>query len=110
MEGKDWLDDLRKIDDSIDTNTKLFAPESFEYLLLNSDLFRDKEIGAILENTPDYADSREYMSWEQFYTKLIMDLTEGTKMQYTKSKLNDYYLLERNMEIVKRELPKQVKI
>lgn len=94
----------------IDTNTKLFAPESFEYLLLNSNLFPDKEIGVILENTQDYADSHEYMSWEQFYTKLIMDLTEGTKMQYTKSKLDDYYLSERNMEIVKRELPKQVKI
>ena len=94
----------------IDTNTKLFAPESFEYLLLNSNLFPDKEIGVILENTQDNADSREYMSWEQLYTKLIMDLTEGTKMQYTKSKLNDYYLLEQNMEIVKRELPKQVKI
>ena len=94
----------------IDANTKLFAPESFEYLLLNSDLFPGKEIGEILENTQDYADSREYMSWEQFYTKLIVDLTEGTKMQYTKSKLNDYYLSERNMEIVKRELPKQVNV
>lgn len=94
----------------IDANTKLFAPESFEYLLLKSDLFPGKEIGEKLENTQDHADSREYMSWEQFYTKLIVDLTEGTKMQYTKSKLNDYYLSERNMEIVKRELPKQVNI
>ena len=40
-------------------NVHLYLPESFEWLILNSDLLQDKEVRKILENPEDYIDSTE---------------------------------------------------
>ena len=49
-------------------NVHLYLPESFEWLILNSDLLQDKEVRKILENPEDYIDSTEFFSWEQYFT------------------------------------------
>ena len=43
------------------------------------------------------------MSWEQYFTDLLIETTkESDYMQYTKSHLSDYYLQEKNIaEITK---------
>ena len=43
-------------------NVHLYLPESFEWLILNSDLLQDKEVRKILENPEDYIDSTEFFS------------------------------------------------
>ncbi len=51
----------------------IFAPESFEYLVLNTDLFRvycEEE----LVHTENYADFDKYLTWEQYYTDLLSEL------------------------------------
>lgn len=50
----------------------MFFPESFEYLVL---LALVGEIEQLMR-TYDYADSKEYKSWEDYYTKLLRLVTE----------------------------------
>lgn len=57
-------------------NIHLYFPESFEWLILSSGLIQGKDIQSILKNPENYLDSREYFSWERFFTSV---LTERTK-------------------------------
>ena len=71
-----------------------FMPESFEEVLLRTYLLEIRNLKDILDNTVDYVDSRKYFSWERFFTDFLVSNTKGSKMQYNKSKLNDYYKSE----------------
>lgn len=90
---------------NVNEKVELYAPESFEYLLLQSDIFTSKLIREKLEKTYDYAASETYFSWEQFYTALLTEETSGTEMQYKKEKLNPYYLSDINIRRIKERLP-----
>lgn len=86
----------------------LYAPESFEYLILNSGIVpADK---AVLENTFDHADSKLYSSWERFYTGYLTSITQNTPLRYTKHKLNQAYLSDGNIFKIKETLPKMIKL
>ena len=89
-------------------DAEIYAPESFEYLLLTSGLFTGGELKDKCSNTADYADSVQYLSWEQFYSALLTEITMGTEMQYSKKKLNLYYLSERNMRMVLQTIPEEL--
>lgn len=71
----------------------LYLPESFEWLILRSKLFYNK-IKDQITNTSDYVESSKFMSWEQYFTSLLVELTKDTKQSYNKSNLNPYYLSE----------------
>lgn len=73
-------------------NINLFLPESFEYMILNSEIFDDTDVPVILETPWNYIDSIEYISWERYFTRKLSDLTRNTYLQYSKKKLNDNYL------------------
>lgn len=77
-------------------NIKLYLPESFEWIILRSGIITEKEISKILESPEDYIDSREFFSWERYFTRLLVQKTEGTPFKYQKSKLNPVYLHEKN--------------
>ena len=83
-------------------NIYLFLPESFEWLILNSGVVNSKNIKKILDAPENYVDSVEYFSWEQFFTKLLVDETRDTYLHYNKSKLNQNYLHPANIEKVKK--------
>ena len=85
-------------------NVKLFAPESFEYLILSSDIFNSRDISDKCSHTEDYADSGKYVSWERFYTALLTEITNGTNMKYSKEKLNVFYLSERNKGLILKSM------
>ena len=76
--------------------------------MLLSDIFKSKILEYELEETYNYADSEKYFSWEQYYTALITQMTEGTELQYNKSKLNPYYLSERNLQKIGEQLPDSI--
>ena len=63
-----------------------------------------------LEHTSDYADTTRYMSWEQFYTALLIGLTDRTQMKYDKRKLNMYYLTEKNKGMILSLLTEVIKV
>lgn len=65
-------------------NIKLYLPESFEWIILSSELLEDKEIKDIMDKPENYIESQEYFSWERFFTKLLVDKTAGTYLKYQK--------------------------
>lgn len=81
----------------------IFLPESFEWLILMSGLIKVEF--AVLDHTEDYADSRRFMSWEQFYTDLLRTLTRDIDyMRYRKESLPDYYLHEGSVAKIKEQI------
>lgn len=50
----------------------------------------------ILEHPQDFIESREYFSWERFFSDLLVQYTRGTYLHYSKRKLNEVYLHEKN--------------
>ena len=47
-------------------------PESFEWLVLSSGLIEGKDIENMLEEPEKYIDSKEYFSWERYFTKVLV--------------------------------------
>lgn len=71
------------------------APESFEFLLLSLTAVK-KYLADELVRTYDYCDSREYISYERYYTALLENITaEHLGFVYTKSKLPAYFANEK---------------
>lgn len=75
-------------------NIHLYLPESFEWLLLNSEIISDGELKNILQNPSDFIESAEYFSWERFFTATLIEKTKGTYLQYNKSRLNGNFLID----------------
>jgi hypothetical protein len=72
-------------------NVFVYAPESFELLLLRTKMLRSiKEVDDVLNNIYHYIDT-SYNSWEQFFTALIVKVTRGEPFRYTKNRLNNCY-------------------
>ena len=86
-------------------NVQLYLPESFEWLILNSSIFNDNKIKQILEDTSNFVDSREFFSWERFFTQILVDNTKDTYMAYSKQKLNEVYLHEKNKRAIIEVMP-----
>lgn len=76
---------------------KLYLPESFEWLILKSGVVEDGNVSAMLEHPEDYIESKEYFSWERYFTVLLMQNTQDSYLKYAKRKLNPAYLQERVM-------------
>ena len=73
-------------------NALFFLPESFEWLILKSGLIDGNRIQDILRHPEDFIKSEKYMSWERFFTALLVDETKGSYLAYRKSKLNPSYI------------------
>lgn len=86
-------------------NIILFLPESFEWLILSSSLISDRETKQILHSPSDFIESREYFSWERFFTALLIDKTRNSYLYYNKKELNPVYLQDHEKTEIKRLLP-----
>lgn len=91
-----------------DCRFSIWLPESFEFLLLKSGLIEADGLADILQNTWDYVESRDYESWEQFFTHLLVSLTQNTRYPYTKQHLHAYYLQGRNRKKIEEQLPDEL--
>ena len=74
---------------------KCYLPESFEWLVLKSGMIDGKIVQDILNHPEDFIESRKYFSWERFFTALLVEHTQDSYLKYSKSKLNEAYLLEK---------------
>lgn len=82
----------------LSSNIQIYAFESFEYLILCSGMF-EKYVHDELEHTYDYCDSREFITWERFYTDLLIKkCSELYGISYTKSKLPFNFQSEKFLE------------
>ena len=71
---------------------QLYLPESFEWLILSSGLIKDDELPKLLENPSEFIESRDYFSWEQFFTAMLTRMTRNTPFAYQKKRLLKAYL------------------
>jgi hypothetical protein len=86
----------------------VFLPESFEWLILKSDIIKDKEVETILEEPTDFIESQDYMSWERYFSALLIEKTKDSYLHYTKSSLNDVYKAENNQCRILKVIPGQI--
>jgi len=78
----------------LDTNNSyyLFAPESFEQLILLSDMFKSSGIIDRVMNPSQYIQDNQ-LSWEEYFTHLLSELVVNTPAVYSKRKsLNRCYV------------------
>lgn len=73
-------------------NIYLYLPESFEWLILQTNPLKNPDIPRILESPAAYIESKDYFSWERYFTKLLTVRTQGTFLQYSKTRINPAYL------------------
>lgn len=86
----------------------LYLPESFEWLILKSGVVKDKDINKILENPGEYIESEKYMSWEQFFTGLLMEKTRDSYLKYEKKELNVAYKNDKIVGKIMEAVPKEL--
>ncbi len=79
---------------------RICLPESFEWLLMKSGVLHDAHIEEVLEDPARFIESREYSSWEQFFTALLRQRTQGTPFEYDKQRLSDAWTVEHNADKV----------
>ena len=75
-------------------------PESFEWLLLRSGIIQENGLEEILRNPVSFIDSREYISWERFFSHYLTAISAGKVYEYTKKKINPYFTAPVNAEKV----------
>ena len=73
-------------------NLVLYLPESFEWLILKSGVLKNNQIDQMLDEPAEYIESREYFSWERFFTSVLIENTRDSYLAYAKKKLNEAYL------------------
>ncbi len=83
---------------------QLCLPESFEWLILKSGIVKIPQLGDILENTSNYVECTEFISWERFFADLLIQQTKDTPFQYQKGTLNPVYAQTNNREKIASEI------
>lgn len=85
------------------TKINLYAPESFEFLILSSEIFKSQGLSSLLEKTYMYADAKKFMSWEQYYFDLLVRASKKFNYSdaiYSKTKLSSFYLSDANKRYI----------
>lgn len=78
-------------------------------MLLRSGLIPNNDIPKILEDPSSYIESRDYLSWERFFTDVLIKYSADTRYAYKKAKLNEQYLKPQAMDTVGSVLPECLK-
>jgi hypothetical protein len=105
VDGAAYGSEMRDTYEYLQTNQQgvLYAPESFEWLLLATNSIPEVEVTEILASAENYIDSKEYVSWERFFTQLLTDRTSADEIwRYSKKKLGRAYLSARVLQAAKR--------
>ena len=67
-----------------------------------------KNLPKSLNNIPEYVESEKYESWERFFTELLVSLTANGVEEYSKTKLNSFYLQDGIVEKIIEQLPEEI--
>ena len=76
----------------------LYLPESFEWLLLKSGVTEDRDIAEMLQHPEDYIESKDFFSWERYFTVQMIQSTQNSYLKYSKKPLNPVYLQEKILD------------
>ncbi len=83
----------------------LFLPESFEWMILKSGLIDGRAVQDILEDPAPHIDSKDYFSWERYFTDLLTMQSQDTYLAYKKSSLNPNYCHEHEKKAILQAMP-----
>ena len=83
----------------------VYLPESFEWIVLKSDVLKDGKVRDILTDPAEHIASEAYFSWERFFTALLIEQSRETYLQYSKSKLNPNYLQDAVVKEIAKAIP-----
>ena len=86
-------------------NIIVYLPESFEWIILKSDVLKDSKARDILNAPAEHIASEEYFSWERFFTALLIEQSRNTYLQYGKSRLNPNYLQDAVVKEIAKVIP-----
>ena len=89
-------------------NLIFFLPESFEWLILSSDVLKDADTGRMLIHPEQHIEGRDYFSWERFFTAVLTERSRGTFLEYSKRRLNPNYLRDNITNRIVQQLPEQL--
>ena len=90
----------------IHKNIRLYVPESFEWLILSAGFAQLSDVKTVLDDPSSYIESRDYFSWERFFTRLLTDRTHGTWLEYSKGQINPSYLRGTIRDAILEEMQK----
>lgn len=88
-------------------NAALYLPESFEWLILSAGVLKSSSVDKIIENPSEYVESKDYFSWERFFTAVLIEETKDTYLAYAKRKLNPAYLNEAIKDLILDRMKKE---
>ena len=88
----------------------LYFPESFEWLILKSGVIGIKDLDTILAEPEKYIESKEFFSWERYFTDLLITATADDSIKkYDKSQLKPYYIEGKNKDAIIAVLPEELR-
>lgn len=97
-EMKDVSEYLNTMEDIV-----LYAPESFEWILLSTNTIPGVKITSVLQYPENYIDSKQYVSWERFFTAVLIEQTKDDSLwAYSKKRLPKVYLSSKVMSAAKK--------
>ncbi len=105
VDGAAFGSEIKEVYEYLNTvgNVVLYAPESFEWLLLSSNTIPNANVTEILQEPENYIDSKKYASWERFFTALLIDMTKGDPVwSYSKKKISSVYVSSKVITAVKK--------
>lgn len=98
------IDRIIKLQQSGTVDFRIVLPESFEWLILKSGLIKTDDVSAILEQPSSFVESREFFSWERFFTDYLISNTVNTPFAYSKNRINPVYLIRTNADKIVKEI------
>lgn len=107
VDGAAFGSEIRDVSEYLSANegVVLFAPESFEWLLLSTNAIPNVNVSSILEHPEDFIDSSEYASWERYFTALLINRTQMDPVwTYSKKKLPDAYHSPKIISEMKKQM------
>ena len=105
VDGAAFGSEMKDVDEYLKVyeNVVLYAPESFEWLLLSSAVIPNAKVEEILQKPEDYIDCKEYVSWERFFTAVLTEKTQNSLVwAYSKKKLPKAYLAPKVIGAMKK--------
>ena len=105
VDGAAFGSEMKEVYEYLNTvgNVVLYAPESFEWLLLSSNTIPNANVTEIPQEPENYIDSKKYASWERFFTALLIDMTKGDPVwSYSKKKISSVYVSSKVITAVKK--------
>lgn len=107
VDGAAFGSEMRDVSEYVKVagNVVLYAPESFEWLLLSTNVIPNANITDIMQAPENYIESKEYVSWERFFTEVLVEKTRNDPVwEYSKKKLAKVYLSSKVTGAVKKNM------